>query len=163
MKGFQDVELAGTVKGLQAHGFKYELCGKEKHEAEGKFGGKKMIDVTFRDVNVDNYDRVAFIGGPGARALADDSEATGLAKSFHDAGKVIGAICIAPTILASAGLLKGKNATVFDSKGGSGPESKYLSDHGAHFKSGPVVIDGKFVTANGPDAAEEFGEKLATM
>jgi len=165
LKGFQDLELAGTVKGLQNHGYTFDICGQEKNvEAEGKFGGKQLTQVAMRDANVGDYDRIAFIGGPGAKALANDPEAQDLARAFYDADKIVGAICIAPTILATAGLLKGKRATVWDSKSGTGPESKFITEHGGHFiPRDPVVVDGRIVTGNGPDAAAEFGEKFATL
>jgi protease I len=165
LKGFQDHELAGVAKGLTAHGFKYDLCGKESnHEAVGKFGTKQTTTVSMREANVDKYDRVAFIGGPGAGTLKDEPDALELARRFSQANKIIGAICVAPMILASAGLLKGKKATVWDSKQGTGPETHYLAEHGAHFVTQtPVVVDGKIVTGNGPDAAEEFGKVFATL
>jgi len=165
MRDFQDMELSGVLKGLQAHGFRYDLCGKEKNkEAIGKLGSKQTTAVSFHDVNVDNYDRVAFIGGPGARALANEKEVQDLARQFYEAKKVVGAICLAPTILANAGVLKGKKATVWDSRSGTGPEAHSLQEHGANFvPNTPVVVDGLIVTGRGPDAAEEFGKVFATM
>jgi len=66
----------------------------------------------------------------------------------------VGAICIAPGILARAGILKDKKATVFPS------EIETLKREGAHYSALPVVIDGKIVTADGPEAAEGFGKAL---
>jgi len=165
MKGFQDHEFAGVMGGLAKHGFHVDVCGKEKHkEAVGKFGSKQLTACAMSEIDVDKYDRIAFVGGPGAGALRDEPDALNLARKFFAADKVVGAICIAPTILAHAGVLKGKKATVWDSKGGSGPEAQYINDHGAHFvPHKPVVVDGKVVTGNGPDAAEEFGETFASM
>jgi len=67
---------------------------------------------------------------------------------------VVGAICIAPGILARAGILKGRKATVFPS------EIEALKRNGAFYTALPVVIDGRIVTASGPEAAEEFGKAL---
>ena len=165
LKGFQDHELAGTVKGLEAAGFKCTICGKEKSShCAGKFGAHAETTVAMRDVKVEDYDRMTFIGGPGARALAEEPDAIALAKRFYDAGKIVGAICISPMVLAAAGLLKGKRATVWDSKSGHGPEAQFLKEHGATFVPElPVVVDLPFVTANGPDAADEFGRTLAMV
>ena len=155
MKNFQDVELDGTLKGLKSKGFHYDLCSKEKNkEAIGKLGGKQTPTVAVKEVNVDQYNRVAFIGGPGALELADDEEVLDLARKFADAKKVVGAICVAPLILANAGLLNGKRATVWDSKSGQGPEARALSSHGAIMVANPVVVDGSIITGNGPSAAE---------
>jgi len=165
MKGFQDHELAGIMRGLAAGGFQTTICGKEKGtEAVGKFGSKQTPSIAIKDVKIEDYDRIAFVGGPGARALADEKDALDLAKGFYEAKKIVGAICIAPTILANSGILKGKRATVWDSKNGKGPEAAYLTERGVSFvPDSPVVVDLPFVTGNGPDAADEFGRVFAMV
>ena len=104
--GYQDVELAGTQNALLAAGFEVTIASKEEGTCAGKFGGTEEALLAMRDVDPLAYDVLAFIGGPGARALADDAEAIILAQSRVDSGKVLGAICVAPTILAAAGVLK---------------------------------------------------------
>ncbi|MEK7136703.1 MAG: DJ-1/PfpI family protein, partial [Patescibacteria group bacterium] len=81
---------------------------------------------------------------------------------------MLGAICIAPTILARAGVLRGKKATVWDPSTGSGQvalptPSQVLRECGAQYTGEAVTVDGKIVTANGPAAAEEFGRRLASI
>jgi putative intracellular protease/amidase len=68
---------------------------------------------------------------------------------------VVGAICIAPTILARAGLLTDLDATAFPT------ERDELIRGGAHFVADPVVGAGRVFTANGPGSAELFGWRLA--
>lgn len=160
-EGYQDVELAGTQDALLAAGFEVTLASKEEGPCTGKFGGAEEALLAMRDVDPLAYDVIAFIGGPGARALADDKEAIILAQSRADTGKVLGAICIAPTVLASAGVLEGKRATVWN--GEEGAEKVMLEEGGATYTGEPVTVDGLIITANGPDAAREFGEKLAML
>jgi protease I len=62
--------------------------------------------------------------------------------------------------LAKAGVLKGKKATVWSSSLDRGPV-KILKENGVIYEDKDVVQDGKIITANGPGAAEEFGQKLA--
>jgi protease I len=62
-------------------------------------------------------------------------------------------------ILAKAGVLKDKKATVWTSSLDRGPV-KILKENGAEFVNEKVVRDGKIITANGPAAATEFGEKI---
>lgn len=159
-EGYQDKELAGTRSGLEAAGFTITLCSKEAGACSGKLGGNEEATVAMRDVEVGDYDRIAVIGGPGAQSFKDDPEAVKLVQSFFNADKIVGAICIAPTLLAAAGLLDGKHATVWDSEG---EQQTYLEEHGAEYTGDPVVIDGSIITANGPAAAEEFGSQLAKM
>ena len=71
-QGFQDVELDGTRKGLVDAGFSIVLASTEAGECTGKFGGKETATVALRDVNVADYDRIAFIGGPGAGGVGGE-------------------------------------------------------------------------------------------
>ena len=158
--GYQDVELAGTQEALLQAGFEVSLASTEEGPCIGKFGGTEEALLAMRDVDPVSYDVLAFIGGPGAHALAEDPEAILLARTRADTGKVLGAICIAPTILAAAGVLKGKHATVWDE---GGEQQKFLVGHGATYTGEPVTVDGMIITANGPDAAQEFGRALAKV
>jgi protease I len=158
-KGFQDVELAGTEKGLAKAGFNITLASKERGKCVGKFDGVKEASLALRDVNVETFDRVAFIGGPGASNYVTDADALAVARNFAAANKVVGAICIAPIILSAAGVLKDKNATTWTD--GKKAEVGILRKGGAVYVDEPVVVDGRIVTGNGPNAADEFGEAFA--
>lgn len=159
--GFQDLELQGTRDGLRAAGFTVELASSVKGPCTGKFGSTENAQYGFEEIDLGAYDRIAFIGGPGAEALSDAASAQHLARSVVQAQKPLGAICIAPTILAKAGVLKGKKATVWDD--GKGTQIDLLERSGAEFAGSPVVVDGLIVTANGPEAAEEFGKIFASL
>ena len=56
--------------------------------------------------------------------------------------------------------IRGKKATVWDSEGA---QATILEQEGAEYTGEPVTIDGKIVTANGPAAAEEFGQALSVL
>ncbi len=159
-EGFQDLELKGTRDALVAAGFDVELASSEAGSCTGKFGSTEQALYGFEEIDLGLFDRVAFIGGPGAGALADNVQAQHLARSVMRVGKPLGAICIAPTILAKSGVLRGKKATVWDD--GKGTQIDLLERCGAEFVDMPVVVDGIIVTANGPAAAEEFGKVFAS-
>ena len=159
-EGFQDKELEGTEAGLKSAGFEITFASTEAGICTGKYGDRKEANIGLFDVDVEAFDRVAFIGGPGAHALADNKEAQRIAKEAISLEKVLGAICIAPTILAKAGVLKGKKATVSNKDGKPG---ELLEAHGAMYTGDPVTVDGLIVTANGPEAAVEFGKRLAAL
>lgn len=158
-EGYQDVELEGTRNGLLKADFEVVLASKEKGSCAGKFGGQEEAAIAIRDVDISEYDRVAFVGGPGAGAFASDPDALHLAQETVRAGKPLGAICVAPTILAKARVLSGKRATVWDS---GGQQAGILEQYGAEYTGEPVTVDGMIVTANGPDAAVEFGKTIAS-
>lgn len=156
---YQDLELNGTRTALEELCFTIVIASTEAGDCVGKFGGTEKATVALRNINVDDYDRIAFIGGPGAHDLIDDIYAKATAMLAVEHGIPLGAICIAPLILANAGLLQGKNATCWDK---DGKQFAYLAKNGAIVDQfDPVVVDGLIVTANGPDAAEEFGKTFA--
>ena len=158
--GYQDHELAGTRDGLVAAGFDIVLASKEAGECTGKLGGTENATVALRDVSVADYDRIAFIGGPGMIPYADEPDAVAVARAAGEAGMPLGAICIAPTILAKAHVLEGKRATVWDS---DGEQEALLKQYDALYTAEDVTVDGQIVTANGPHAAEEFGKTFAAL
>ena len=63
-EGFQDKELEGTRKGLADAGFEIVLASTSAGECHGKFGGVEHAKITLTNVNIGDYDRVAYIGVP---------------------------------------------------------------------------------------------------
>lgn len=159
-EGFQDKELEGTLTGLMAADFDVTIASTEAGHCTGKLGGTVEAELALRDVVVSRFDRIAFIGGPGAHALVGDFDALNVARAAANEGMPLGAICIAPTILAAAGVLRGKRATVWDE---DGEQQRILESHGATYTGEPVTIDGRIITGNGPEAAEEFGKSFAAL
>jgi len=153
-KNFRDEEYQKPRQVLEAAGWQIEVASKKVNEAVGMLGAKAKIDKDISQVNVDDYQGVVFVGGTGAAVYFEDQTVLALAKTAFEKDKVVGAICIAPSILANAGILQGKKATAFFS------EQENLIAKGAQYTGEPVTVDGKIVTANGPQAAEKFGEKL---
>ena len=159
-QGFQDIELNGTRDGLLSAGFEVVLASTEAGECVGKLGGKETAALALTDVDVSDYDRIGFIGGPGASTLWQNKDAKRIAQDTMKAKKPLGAICIAPKILAAAEVLAGKKATVWNE---DGDQAGFLALHDAQYTGEDVTIDGLIVTANGPGAAVEFGQRFADM
>lgn len=159
-QGFQDVELNGTRDGLVVAGFDVVLASTEAGTCIGKFEAKEEASVALEDVDVSDYDRVGFIGGPGASNLWQNSEAKRIAQDTVRARKPLGAICIAPKILAAAEVLKGKKATVWND---DGDQAGFFALHDVEYTGEHVTVDGLIVTGNGPKAAVEFGKVFANL
>jgi protease I len=113
------------------------------------------VDVQLSQVQARDYDAVIFIGGSGAAQYVDDPVAHKLAYDAVKERKVVGAICMAPLILAKAGLLKGKKATVYPALADD------FKQYGMKYTAKPVEKDGRIITADGPNSAAEFGQELA--
>jgi protease I len=154
---FRDEELFEPKKILEHSGAKVFVASKDVVAAQGMLGSSIKIDIDIKKVVVKDYDAIIFIGGSGSMVYFQDNDAISIAKQAVDKQKVLGAICLAPTILARAGLLQNKTATCFES------QATALQQHGARYVREKVVVDGKIVTAPGPEAARLFGEKIAGL
>lgn len=152
--GFQDDELFRPKEVLEKNGIAVTVASSSLTEAKGMNGGKFMPQVLLGDVQTGDFDAVVFIGGSGAAQYLDNPQAHKLARDAAAQGKIVGAICIAPRILANAGVLKGRRATVYPTEGGK------LKDAGVNYTAMPVEIDGEIITADGPDSAVRFGEEI---
>lgn len=154
---FRDGEYFTPKEILEKAGVEVQTASFQKGEVIGVEGGKVMADLSIDNINSSDFAGVAFIGGMGMVPRIADQPLIDLAKTFYNTDKIVAAICIAPMILANAGILKGKNATIC-----AGAEND-LQSKGAIYNNQIVVVDGNIVTAQGPSAAEEFGQKIVEM
>jgi len=153
-RDFRDEEYFETRKILEDLGNKITVVNSTGQAAKGMFGKIVNPNKNFYNINVNEFDAIVFIGGSGTAVYHDNRQAIGLAKDFYNAGKVVAAICIAPTILVNAGILDGKKATAFPS------ERDNINAVGT-YTGKTVEQDGKIITANGPQATKDFGKKIA--
>ncbi|MFN4132938.1 MAG: DJ-1/PfpI family protein [Candidatus Hadarchaeales archaeon] len=156
-ENFRDEELFHTKEELEAAGVKTTIAS-TKSKARGMLGRTATADLRLSEVKVEDYDAIIFVGGSGSSVYFNDSTALSIAKEAFAKNKIVAAICIAPVILANAGVLKGKSATVWN-----GEFMEKIVDGGAKFVGRTVVVDGNVVTANGPQAAREFGRTIAKL
>ena len=152
---FRDEECFEPKEIFEKKGIEVRVASKTPGLATGSLGGTVNVNFDYKQIRPENYDAIVFVGGIGAAKFFNDPVALNLAQMFRQARKVVAAICIAPTILANAGILDGKNATSFAS------ESSNLRAKGAFYTGEDVTVDGRIITAKGPQAAKEFGEKIA--
>jgi len=154
---FRDEELLITKEVLEKRQIESKIASKTRHKALGKLGTEIKPDLAIAEIEASDFDAIIFIGGRGARDYFFDQDVLQLAKDFRSRGKILGAICVGPSILANAGVLISKTVTAFPT------EEENLRDKGADYTGMPVEVDGNIVTAKDPTAAKEFGEKLAYL
>ncbi|MEM0475620.1 MAG: DJ-1/PfpI family protein [Candidatus Norongarragalinales archaeon] len=157
--GFRDEELFDSRRELEAAGVECVVASTKRGAFSGKLGGKTEATLAVGEIKATDFDALAFVGGPGVaeHKLDENAGVLRLARDFVAAGKTVGAICIAPRILAAAGVIKGKRVTAF-------PDEETLAAlkrAGAVFAGSQCETDGKLVTANGPSAARAFGKAVA--
>ena len=158
--GFQDLEYDNSRKAIEEEGIEVKTASPTTKITNGHFGAAVQPDLAIKDIDMNNFDGIAIIGGSGALTLANFPELFKVLKEAEELKKVISAICIAPTLLAKAGLLKYKKATVWNE---DSMQSPLIEREGAQYTGEMVTQDGRIVTANGPPAATEFGKKVAEV
>jgi len=159
-ENYQDHEYNDTKKILEDANVEIITSSESVGLCKGAFGATTEATVALSEVNVSDYDAIIFIGGSGAKNYQKNVQAHLTAQEAINRNKLLAAICIAPTILAYAGVLDGKKATVWNE---DNQQSKILEENGSIFVDETVVVDGKIITANGSPAAEQFGKKILEM
>jgi protease I len=153
-KDFRDEELFVTQAELERSGISTTIASSIKGECIGSKGGIAIAALSLDQINTKDYASIVFIGGMGSRIFFDDLKAFKLAQEMHNAGRPVAAICIAPIILAKAGLLNHKKATVFSS------EIETLEALGAYYTGMDVTVDDNIITAYGPQSAIRFAKRI---
>ena len=153
-KDFQEQEFSRPFSELSRMGVAITVASTVKGEAVGTNGAKARVDIQLADAKVDDYDVIVFIGGPGVTQYVDDPLAHTVAQDAVKKKKLVAAICMAPLILAKAGVLKGKKATVFPTL------AEQLKQEGVKYSAKSVERDGRIITADGPDSAVAFGNEI---
>lgn len=151
---FRDEELFVTKKELEKGGHSIVIASTKKGIIHGSRGGSAISEAEIKGINTNKYDAVCFVGGGGSKLLFNNQDAIRIAREMNKQRKIVSAICLAPVILANAGILKGKKATV------SGTESKTIEAKGAKYTGPGVTVDGNIVTGNAPKASTLFGQKI---
>ena len=118
-------------------------------------GVRLQPDTDLDSALADDYDMVVLPGGAkGADRLQADNRVRELLLKMANSEKFIAAICAAPRVLASAGLLENRTATSYP--GALDGESV----RGMQYSDSPVVQDGRVITSRGPGTAMDFALKL---
>tara|TARA_B100000686_G_C16554501_1_gene844389 strand:+ start:146 stop:709 length:564 start_codon:yes stop_codon:yes gene_type:complete len=151
--GFEETETIIPVDILRRSGARVTLAGLQSGPIEGSRGVFILSDHNLNDLNHMDYDLVVLPGGqPGTSNLQKDERVLKLLRSMHSRGKLIAAICAAPIVLQSAGILEGQALT-------SHPSVKEHL-HSIKFSENRVVVDQNIITSQGPGTAMEFSMKL---
>ena len=113
-----------------------------KKEVTGSHQITFLTDALFEDVDFPELDGIILPGGmPGTLNLGAHAGVTAQVKAFAEAGKLVCAICAAPSVLGACGILNGKKATCHP-----GFEEKLT---GASVSYDNVVTDGNVITSRG--------------
>lgn len=151
---FQEREYLVPRMALEALGADIRVAGPGRDECVGGQGMRVRPDVAHSLAVEEPRDAVVFVGGEGARSLANCQQCRTLARKTYEAKKIVAAICVAPSILANAHILAQKEAVAWHT------ELPNLRKQGARVARHPVARDENIVTAAGPRDAELFADEI---
>ncbi|MDR9437316.1 MAG: DJ-1/PfpI family protein [Thiohalophilus sp.] len=150
-QGCEELEAVTVIDLLRRAGVEVTTVGLDDQPVKASRGTVLMPDTTLEAVLDRDFDMIVLPGGlPGADHLNNDPRIHTLLLQMTDADKYTAAICAAPKVLASAGLLNGKHATSFP-----GALDNIQTDN-LQYEQTPVVVDGKVITSRGPGTAMDF-------
>jgi protein DJ-1 len=116
-----------------------------------------LPDVSLDSVDKDAYDAIVLPGGVSGSPNMCKSELVGeILRHHHGKGKLIGAICMAPTVLLQNGIGVGRKVTSY-------PKSRDVLAEKYNFVEEDVVQDGNIVTSRGPGTVWKFKLKIAEI
>ncbi|MFA9391949.1 MAG: DJ-1 family glyoxalase III [Prolixibacteraceae bacterium] len=149
-EGFEEMEALVPVDVWRRAGFNVVTISiSNQLTVRGSHHISVVADQLF-DASLYSQAEMIFLPGgiPGATHLDAHEGLREQLLSFHQQGKVLGAICAAPLILGHNQLLQGKMATCFP-----GFEKEL---YGATYSNSSVVTDGQVITGKGAGVALEF-------
>ncbi len=152
--GFEEIEAITPIDVLRRAGCEVVTVSVTgKHEVIGAHGITVLADKLFAEQDYDHADMILLPGGqPGSDNLNRHEGLKQQIIAFDHLGKLLAAICAAPLVLGSAGVLKGKRATCYP-----GVESRLT---GATYTGNAVEVDGHIITGKGPGLALIFSLTL---
>jgi protease I len=147
---YEDMELHYPRYRLMEEGAEVVVAGIGEQTYKGKKGYPIMVDAQVSELSARDFDAVVVPGGYAPDHMRRSEELLSLVREIHDQGKTVAAICHAPWVTISAGIMKGRRVT-------SVPAIKDdVINAGAEWVDQPVVIDGNLVTSRRPDDLPAF-------
>lgn len=153
-QGCEEIEAVMVIDILRRAGITVVSAGLDSQPVRASRGVMLVPDTTLDAVLNDSFDMIVLPGGqPGTDNLKADKRIIALLQKMAQQGKHVAAICAAPSVLASAGLLDGKRATSFPASLDGFPK--------IDLQSAAVVEDSNLITSRGPGTAMDFALTLA--
>ena len=152
-EGFEEIEAVTPIDLLRRAGIKVLTVGVGSTTPTGAHGVTFMTDISEEVFLPDNKTEAIVLPGgqPGTTNLELSDTVQRAIRLASEKDITVAAICAAPSILAKAGLLRGKKAAVF---------SDYIKDLGESYLDEPVVFDEPFLTADAAGSTIDFSLKL---
>jgi 4-methyl-5(b-hydroxyethyl)-thiazole monophosphate biosynthesis len=154
-QGCEELEAVTIIDLMRRANIEVVTAGLDDQPVKGARSTVLVPDTQISEVTDRKFDMIVLPGGlAGAENLDSDPRIHELLKLMSKEGKYVAAICAAPKVLATAGLLEHKKATSFP-----GVLEK-LALPFTELTTRAVQIDGTLITSRGPGTAMDFALKL---
>lgn len=151
--GFEEVEALTPVDMMRRAKLDVKTVGVTGSEVTGSHNITVKADISLGEVLQSDIDGVILPGGmPGTLNLEKSQDVINAVRYAYESGKIVAAICAAPSILGHLGYLENRKATCFP---GFETELK-----GAEYTAAHIETDDNVITAKGAGCAIEFGHSI---
>ena len=151
--GFEETEALTPVDMMRRAKLDVKTVGVTGSEVTGSHNITVKADISLSEVLQSDIDGVILPGGmPGTLNLEKSQDVINAVRYAYESGKIVAAICAAPSILGHLGYLENRKATCFP---GFETELK-----GAEYTAAHIETDGNVITAKGAGCAIEFGHSI---
>lgn len=157
--GFEEVELTSPKEAMEKEGFEVHIVspegGKIKAWDKTDWSKEYQVDKKLSEVSSKDYNALVLPGGViNPDNLRTNDNALKFVREFFEQKKPVAAICHGPWTLISAGVVKGRKMTSYNSI------KDDLVNAGANWVDQEVVVDEGFVTSRNPNDLPAFNSKL---
>ena len=155
-EGHEEVEMLTVVDMVRRAGISIDMVSiSDSYEVTSSHNVTLKTDKLIGEADFDEAEMIILPGGiPGTPNLLECKTLTDKIVEFNEKGKLLAAVCAAPTIFAKLGILNGRKATCYPSM------TEELT--GAEYVKKPVVIDGKIITSRGMGTCIDFAGEIIT-
>lgn len=152
-QGCEELEAVTLIDLFRRAGLAVTVAGLETGPVTASRGVVLLPETTLDAVLDQDFDLVVLPGGlGGAQRLEADQRIAALLRRMTEQGRYVAAICAAPKVLVSAGLVGGREVTAYPGVLDGLPDIQ--------LSSAAVVRDGTFITSRGPGTAMDFALSL---
>ena len=155
--GTEECEALLTVDILRRAGVEVVTASvNQKPEILSSHNVRMDTDAVAADIQAADFDLIVLPGGmPGTINLKENEFVKAVCQQAAASGKLVAAICAAPSVLGEMGLLKGRTATCYP-----GYEDRLM---GVSYTLQGVITDGNITTGRGLGYALDMGLELVRL
>ncbi len=154
---FEDIEVQYPYYRLKEDGYDVVIAAPERGRLEGKHGYVIKADISFDEVNPEEYDALVIPGGRAPEKVRLYDSVKSIVKHFFEKNKPVATICHGPQVLISAGIINGRKGTSY-----AGIRDDLIAS-GVEYVDEPVVVDENWVSSRHPGDLHVWMKKFIKL